>query len=118
MHKTTILCQFGNSQICPNFANPSLTQFSSISGENCIKLQATKHDSGKQLLQSGVLQDDADNDITTSWIFNQTHVVHDHTHLETRHGGRLPMEWVLLDNQSTIDVFVNRRLLRNIRRIN
>ena len=27
------------------------------------------------------------------------------------------MEWVLLDNQSTIDVFVNRRLLKNIRRI-
>ena len=25
------------------------------------------------------------------------------------------LEWVLLDNQSTIDVFVNRRLLRNIR---
>ena len=27
------------------------------------------------------------------------------------------MEWVLLDNQSTIDVFVNHRLLKNIRRI-
>ena len=28
------------------------------------------------------------------------------------------MEWVLLDNQSTIDVFVNRQLLQNIRQIN
>ena len=82
------------------------------------QLPATKNDSGEQLLHSGVLQDDSDNDITTSWIFNQTHIVHDHTHLETRHGGRLPMEWVLLDNQSTIDVFVNRRLLRNIRWVN
>ena len=27
------------------------------------------------------------------------------------------MEWVLLDSQSTIDVFVNHRLLKNIRRI-
>ena len=45
------------------------------------------------------------------------HTVHDQTHIETRHGGCLPMEWVLLDNQPTIDVFVNRRLLRNIRRI-
>ena len=27
------------------------------------------------------------------------------------------MEWVLLDNQSTMDVFINRRLLKNIRRI-
>ena len=36
MHKTTIFCQFGNLEICPNFANPYLTQFSSISGGNCI----------------------------------------------------------------------------------
>ena len=35
-HKTTIFCQFGNLEICPNFANPYLTQFSSISGGNCI----------------------------------------------------------------------------------
>ena len=35
-HKTTIFCQFGNLQICPIFANPYLTQFSSISGGNCI----------------------------------------------------------------------------------
>ena len=77
--------------------------------------QTTKHDSGEQLLHSGVLQDDPNGDITTSWIFNQIHVVHDQTHLETRHGVCLPLEWVLLDNQSTIDVFVNRRLLENIR---
>ena len=76
-----------------------------------------KHDAGEQLLHAGVLQDDPDSIITTSWIFNQLHVVHDQTHIETRHGGCLQMEWVLLDNQSTIDVFVNCRLLRNIRRI-
>ena len=51
--------------------------------------QATKHDSGEQFLHSGVLQDDPDSNITTSWIFNQIHVVHDQTHIETRHGGRL-----------------------------
>ena len=38
-HKTTIFCQFGNLEICPNFANPYLTQFSSISGGNCVILQ-------------------------------------------------------------------------------
>ena len=75
--------------------------------------QAAKHESGEQLLHSGVLQDDPNNDITTSWIFSQLHVVHDQTHLETRHGGRLLLEWVLLDNQSTIDVFVSRWLLKN-----
>ena len=50
-------------------------------------------------------------------MFNQVHIIHDQTHIETRHGGHLPLEWVLLDNQSTIDVLVNHRLLRNIRRI-
>ena len=77
----------------------------------------SKHESGEQFLHSGILQDDTNSNITTSWIFSQVHVVHDQTHLETRHGGRLPMEWVLLDNQSTIDVFVNHRLVKNIRRI-
>ena len=103
---------------CGHYASECNTTNEEVQQYRASQLQGTKHDSGKQLLHSGVLQDDSDNDITTSWIFNQTHVVHDHTHLETRHGGRLPMEWVLLDTQSTIDVFVNRRLLRNIRRIN
>ena len=34
--QNSILCQFGNLEICRNFANPYLTQFSSISGGNCI----------------------------------------------------------------------------------
>ena len=34
--QNSILCQFGNLEICPNFANPYLTQFLSISGGNCI----------------------------------------------------------------------------------
>ena len=44
MHKTTILCQFGLF-FCPNFANPYLTQFSSISGGNCIRLTVSSFDS-------------------------------------------------------------------------
>ena len=70
-----------------------------------------KHKKGEQLLTAGVLQDDPNSDITTSWMINQVHIVHDQTHIETRHGGCLPLECVLLDNQSTIDVFVNRHLL-------
>ena len=69
----------------------------------------TNHGAGEQLLTAGVLEDDPNTDITTNWMFNQVHV--DQTHIETRHGGCLPVEWVLLDNQSTIDVFVNHHLL-------
>ena len=74
----------------------------------------TNHNAGEQLLTAGVLEDDPNTNITANWMFNQVHIIHDQTHIETRHGGHLPLEWVLLDNQSTIDVFVNRRLLQNI----
>ena len=32
-------------------------------------------------------------------------------------GGRIPKEWILLDNQSTTDAFSNPALLRNIREV-
>ena len=50
-----------------------------------------------------------DND--TSFVFTQ-----DMCNVEAQHGGHLRPEWILLDNQSTVDVFTNRRLLKNIRR--
>ena len=50
-----------------------------------------------------------DND--TSFVFTQ-----DVRNVEAQHGGHLPPGWILLDNQSTVDVFTNRRLLKNIRR--
>ena len=53
--------------------------------------------------------DTEDND--TSFVFTQ-----DMRNIEAQHGGHLPPEWILLDNQSTVDVFTNRRLLKNIRR--
>ena len=48
-----------------------------------------------------------DND--TSFVFTQ-----DLRNVEVQHGGHLPPELILLDNQSTVDVFTNRRLLKNI----
>ena len=57
------------------------------------------------------MYDEEDND--TLFVFAQ-----DVWLVETQHRGRLPPEWILLDNQSTVDVFTNRRLLKNIRRSN
>ena len=48
-------------------------------------------------------------DNNTSFVFAQ-----DVRNVETQHGGQLPPEWILLDNQSAVDVFTNRRLLKNI----
>ena len=55
------------------------------------------------------IADMEDND--TSFVFAQ-----DIRNVETQHGGQLPPEWILLDNQPTVDVFTNRHLLKNIRR--
>ena len=40
------------------------------------------------------------------------------TSSNTRHGAHIPKEWILLDSQSTVSIFSNRRLLRNIRKAN
>ena len=49
------------------------------------------------------LELDKAEDHDTSFVFMQ-----DVQNVQTQHGGRLPPEWILLDNQSTVDVFTNR----------
>ena len=55
------------------------------------------------------LELDEAEDHDTSFVF-----VQDVRNVQTQHGGHLPPESILLDNQSTVDVFTNRRLLKNI----
>ena len=40
----------------------------------------------------------------------------EYQHTLSKSGGNINPTWVLLDNQSTVDVFSNRRLLNNIRK--
>jgi hypothetical protein len=58
-------------------------------------------ETGEQLLISGVEAGEFDSD-NTSFMF------------QTSHGGNIPETWILLDNQSTVDVFKTKSLLKNI----
>ena len=69
----------------------------------------TKEPMNEMTLTSLELDEAEDHD--TSFVFMQNI-----WNVQTQHGGCLPPEWILLDNQSTMDVFTNRRLLKNIRR--
>ena len=64
---------------------------------------------------------DAPSDVSHDWVFLQQHGLDDRgDYLDVKNNksdGGIPMSWVLLDNQSTVDVFMNRRLLQNIRTI-
>ena len=67
-------------------------------------------ESGTQLLISGVDIEAFDDDTTVSFEFLQSGAV-----CNTETAPHVPATWILLDNQSTIDVFCNKSLLRNVR---
>ena len=70
-------------------------------------------DSGttKQLFMSGSLNG-AMGDINTAYQF----LASSNGNSQTRHGAHIPKEWILLNSQSTVSIFSNCRLLRNIRK--
>ena len=74
-------------------------------------------DTAEQLFMSGSTyghQGDQE-DTNTAYQFLVSSNV---TTTNTRHGAHIPKEWILLGSQSTVSIFSNRRLLRNIRKAN
>lgn len=66
--------------------------------------------SGTTLLMAGIADGEFDEEEKTNFTF----VNHGVT-CQVDTDGRVPKNWILLDNQSTVDVFYNRDLLTNIR---
>ena len=70
---------------------------------------ATPTTTGVQLLMAGMDMGEFDDEGCDNFVFLQPEKE------STNKKGKLPMNWILLDNQSTINVFSNRKLLKNVK---
>ena len=107
-HTITCFCCGENGYYaspCPNSLEDAqrclaLAEFTTTSNET---------ETANQLLMAGTMYDEQEDEDTTCQFFLLT----DGT-LQTCHGGHIPKEWILLDSQSTVSVFNNHCLLKNI----
>jgi hypothetical protein len=72
--------------------------------------QPNERQTGEQMLMAGIETGEFDNDPGVGFTFHQESDV-----ARKVKEGRVPSSWILLDNQSTVDVFHNADLLKNIR---
>jgi hypothetical protein len=98
---------------------------STVECHNCCEMghyaydcKKPKKQTGDQLLMSGIMSGefDAIHDLEGFSFFNEDKGLRSvGTTLNNDSHGRIPKTWILLDNQSTVDVFHNPDLLKNIR---
>jgi Zinc knuckle len=75
--------------------------------------QQSGNDSAVVHINAGV--NDSDDEYSTSEFLFHTNGQQQSIHSDIQEDGKVSKDWILLDNQSTIDVFFNRQLVRNIR---
>jgi hypothetical protein len=75
------------------------------------KQEQQKQESGANMLLAGMEEGDLDDDDDQyGFTFHQS------SFLFHQQGTKVPKNWILLNNQSTVDVFANGKLLKNIQK--
>jgi hypothetical protein len=88
-----------------------------LSQKKAKKDGATKKDA-TALITEGIVEgefEDGNMNFLDSVQFMQQHTAGTTMHMKSE-GGRTPGSWILLNNQSTVDVFHNAKLLTNVRK--
>jgi hypothetical protein len=78
--------------------------------------QQQQRQTGEQMLTAGMANGEFDDTAHVSFQFHQSSKAE--ITLKTSDNGQVPNSWILLDNQSTVNVFHNGDLLDNIRQAN